>query len=202
MPSIWPVNMGLRWTFARMRARVSGVVVAMWQEIWRRGGVQCAVLLASGAKAPSSVELLTARLKPRPFEGSVPDSVTCWRLRKLKGVGSASPGCSSNLDQSMVRPSRRGGVPVLRRVSRRPSFFRDSPRRTEAGSPERPAVYCCSPQWMRPLRKVPVVTMTAWAAIFLPSRRRTPVMRGRERVGESAGEAVRELAVKLSSLTC
>ncbi len=30
-----------------------------------------------------------------------------------------------------------GGVPVFRRVSREgPSFFRDSPRRTEAGSPE------------------------------------------------------------------
>ena len=102
----------------------------------------------------------------------------CGSERKLKGVGSVSPGWSSNLVQSMVRPSRRGGVPVLRRVSRRPSFFRDSPRRTEAGSPERPAVYCCSPQWMRPLRKVPVVTMTAWAAILRPSRRRTPVMRG------------------------
>ena len=130
-----------------MRARVSGVVVAMWQEIWRRGGVQVA--------SPS------------------------WgALRKLKGVGSASPGWSSNLVQSMVRPSRRGGVPVFRRVSRRPSFFRDSPRRTEAGSPLRPAVYCCSPQWMRPLRKVPVVTMTACAAMRRPSRSRTPVMRG------------------------
>ena len=121
------------------------MVVAMWQEIWRSGGVHVAV---------GAVE------------------------RKLKGVGSASPGCSSNLDQSMVRPSRRGGVPVLRRHLAQAELLRDSPRRTLAGSPERPAVYCCSPQWMRPLRKVPVVTMTAWAAMVRPSRSRTPVMRG------------------------
>ena len=159
-----------------MSASVSGVVVAMWQEIWRRGGVQWAEAdIPSGAEAPSSVESLMARLKPFPFE--VGYERAC-RERKLNGVGSASPGCSSNLDQSMVRPSRRGGVPVFRRVSRRPSFFRDSPRRTEAGSPERPAVYCCSPQWMSPLRKVPVVTMVAAAEILRPSRRRTPWMRG------------------------
>jgi hypothetical protein len=29
------------------------------------------------------------------------------------------------------------------------------------GSPLRPAGYCSSPQWMRPLRKVPVVMMVA-----------------------------------------
>ena len=36
-----------------------------------------------------------------------------------------------------------------------------SPSRTAFGSPERPAGYCCSPQWIKPLRKVPVVIMTA-----------------------------------------
>ena len=41
-------------------------------------------------------------------------------VRKLKGVGSASPGCSSNASQRMVRPSRRGGVPVLSLQVRRP----------------------------------------------------------------------------------
>ena len=79
----------------------------------------------------------------------------------------------------MVRPSRRGGVPVLRRHPRRPSFFRDSPSRMAAGSPERPAGYCCSPQWMSPLRKVPVVMMTAAAPTVRPSRRVIPRMRRR-----------------------
>ena len=68
------------------------------------------------------------------------------RVRKLNGVGSASPGCSSNLLQSIVRPSSRGGVPVFNRHSRSPSRFKLSPSRTLAGSPLRPAVYCCSPQ--------------------------------------------------------
>jgi len=55
-----------------MRARVSEVVVAMWQEIWRRGGVQWAEAdIPSGAEAPSSVESLMARLKPCPFEDRV-----------------------------------------------------------------------------------------------------------------------------------
>ena len=61
------------------------------------------------------------------------------RVRKLKGVGSASPGCSSNLLQSMVRPSRRGGVPVLRRQPRRPRRLSASPSRMLGGSPLRPA---------------------------------------------------------------
>ena len=87
MASIWPVYMGERWTFSRMRRSVSGVVCAMWQH-----------------------DLAQRRI--------------FFVVRKLKGVGSASPGCSSKLDQSMVRPSSRGGVPVLRRHSRRPSRFR------------------------------------------------------------------------------
>ena len=35
--------------------------------------------------------------------------------------GTGSPGCSSNRDQSIVRPSSRGGVPVFSRVQCRPS---------------------------------------------------------------------------------
>ena len=37
-------------------------------------------------------------------------------VRNENGVGTASPGCGSNRDQSMVRPSSRGGVPVFSRV--------------------------------------------------------------------------------------
>ena len=97
--------------------------------------------------------------------------------RKLNGVGSASPGCSSKRDQSMVRPSSRGGVPVFRRHSRRPRRFRRFAEQDAGGSPQRPAVYCCSPQWMRPFRKVPVVTTVAAARTSRPSRSLTPAMR-------------------------
>jgi len=41
-------------------------------------------------------------------------------VRKENGVGSASPCCGSNRLQSMVRPSRRGGVPVLEAGPRQP----------------------------------------------------------------------------------
>ena len=95
-------------------------------------------------------------------------------VRKLNGVGSSSPGCNWNCDQSMVRPSRRGGVPVFRRQPRKPRFFSDSPKSTAEGSPLRPAGYCCSPQWINPLRNVPVVMMTAPARTVRPSRRCIP----------------------------
>ena len=83
---------------------------------------------------------------------------------EAEGRGVFVAGLTVNCDQSMVRPSRRGGVPVLRRQPRRPSALSDSPSSTAAGSPLRPAGYCCSPQWIRPLRNVPVVMMTACGA--------------------------------------
>ncbi len=51
-------------------------------------------------------------------------------LRKEKGSGGSSPCWRSRAPQSMVRPSRRGGVPVfsLPIVSPRPYSVRDSPR--------------------------------------------------------------------------
>ena len=104
------------------------------------------------------------------------------RVRKLNGVGSASPGCSSKWHQSIVRPSRRGGVPVLRRQPRRPSRFSASPSRMLGGSPLRPAEYCCSPQWMRPFRNVPVVMTTAPAKTVRPSRSLSPMTRGFQRL--------------------
>ena len=61
------------------------------------------------------------------------------------GSGGSSPGCMSRPAQSMVRPSSRGGVPVLSRPSANPSrsSVRDSP--TAGASPTRPAGVCCSP---------------------------------------------------------
>src|SRR6478609_8152346 len=95
-------------------------------------------------------------------------------VRKLNGVGSASPGCTSKRDQSMLRPSRRGGVPVLSLHPRKPSSLSDSPRSCDGGSPLRPAGYVCSPQWISPLRNVPVVTMATCAPTVRPSRSLMP----------------------------
>lgn len=41
-------------------------------------------------------------------------------LRKLKGMGSSSVGCSSMLLKSTVLASMRGGVPVFNRLSLKP----------------------------------------------------------------------------------
>ena len=68
----------------------------------------------------------------------------------------------------MVRASRRGGVPVLRRPTSMPSSRNASPSITAGGSPERQAGYFSSPQWIRPFRNVPVVTTTAPASTVPP----------------------------------
>ena len=93
------------------------------------------------------------------------------------GSGGSSPGCISSAAQSIVVPSSRGGVPVLRRPSAKParSSVRDRP--IDGASPTRPAGICRSPIWMRPRRKVPVVSTTAPAPNMRPSARRTPVTR-------------------------
>src|SRR5579883_2951936 len=48
------------------------------------------------------------------------------------------PRCKVKRDQSIVRPSRRGGVPVLRRTTRKPMRRSDSPSNWDGGSPLRP----------------------------------------------------------------
>ncbi len=93
------------------------------------------------------------------------------------GSGGSSPGCISSADQSMLRPSRRGGVPVFKRPSVKPIFssVRESP--IAGASPTRPAGICFSPMWMRPRRNVPVVSTTAAAEISRPSANLTPQTR-------------------------
>ena len=90
------------------------------------------------------------------------------------GSGGSSPGCISSFDQAMVRPSSRGGVPVLRRPSAKPTRSSASDRPTAGASPTRPAGVCCSPIWMRPRRNVPVVSTTAPASTVRPSPSRMP----------------------------
>ncbi len=89
---------------------------------------------------------------------------------ETKGGGSASPGWIWNFDQSMVRPSRRGGVPVEAGIRGGQVFStirRGGRRRVRR---ERPAGYCCSPQWMV-VEEGSGVMMTAGAPTVRPSRK-------------------------------
>ena len=53
--------------------------------------------------------------------------------------GTPSPGCSVHFDQSIVRPSMRGGVPVFNRPCGSFSSFSRALSDTAGGSPARPA---------------------------------------------------------------
>ena len=77
----------------------------------------------------------------------------------------------------MVRPSRRGGVPVFSRFQSSPKLRSWSPSRLEGASPLRPQLSLCSPMCARPLRNVPVVTTTASLSSDRPSRSCTPKTR-------------------------
>lgn len=93
------------------------------------------LVLDRGAIArPDALDL--ARIDRREFEILLDDPVPGRRgpgdvaidlgvvircVRKEKGTGGWSPGCTSSEAQSMLPPSSRGGVPVLRRPSWKPS---------------------------------------------------------------------------------
>ena len=84
------------------------------------------------------------------------------------GTGSKSAGCMARRDQSIVRPSRRAGVPVFSRpigsfISR--SRFASA---TEGCSPTRPAGVRSVPRWISPPKNVPVVNTTASLEITSP----------------------------------
>jgi hypothetical protein len=94
-------------------------------------------------------------------------------VRKENGVGSASPGCASNCDQSMrpaIETRRRAGLQA--RPCSSPGLRNWSPNNCDGASPFRPQLYFISPTWAKPFRKVPVVTTTAAASHRVrPSRK-------------------------------
>ena len=90
-----------------------------------------------------------------------------------KGSGWASPGCFESDAQSMVRPSRRGGVPVFRRPRRKPARAIVADSAVDAFSFSRPAGNDISPICIRPRRKVPVVRTAAPQITRRPSPRMT-----------------------------
>ena len=100
-------------------------------------------------------------------------------VRNENGTGGSSPGCISSPAQSMVRPSSRGGVPVLSRPSAQaqPVERLGQPDRRRLADRGRPGSLR-SPMWITPRRKVPVVSTTA------PARNRA-----RRRPVDHAGDA-------------
>ena len=98
-------------------------------------------------------------------------------VRNENGTGGSSPGCTSSPRQSIVVPSSRGGVPVFRRPSAKPSPRKVCDRPSDGASPTRPAGIFSSPIWMRPPRNVPVVSTTRPARMFLPSPSAMPQTR-------------------------
>src|SRR5439155_10749874 len=92
-----------------------------------------------------------------------------YSLRYENGIGSVSPGCSSNAAKSIDCRCSRGGVPVFNRPSSKPSFARQPDRPVAAASPTRPPSVLRSPVCIKPRRDVPVVTMTARQVSWVPS---------------------------------
>ena len=62
------------------------------------------------------------------------------------GSAGSSPGCISTAAQSMVLPSSRAGVPVLRRPRVKPARSKDFDRPSAEASPIRPAGQFFSPR--------------------------------------------------------
>jgi hypothetical protein len=59
-------------------------------------------------------------------------------MKENTGSG-RSPGCSASFEKSMVRPSMRGGVPVLRRPTGSFNSRKRAASEFAGGSPARPA---------------------------------------------------------------
>ena len=82
-------------------------------------------------------------------------------MNENTGAGS-SPGCSASTAKSMVRPSRRGGVPVFSRPAGKLELAqarrRALPPADRRRARRRNAI---RPTWISPDRKVPVVSTTA-----------------------------------------
>ncbi len=102
---------------------------------------------------------------------------------------SASLGCSSSRAQSMVRPSRRGGVPVFNRPCPRPMSRIWLASAADARSPRRPPSTTSSPTNIRASRKVPVATTTARHG-SMPELVSTPAIRPARTARDSASATI------------
>ena len=94
-----------------------------------------------------------------------------------------SPAISFVYDEGVKRIL--GTVPVFIRPMLNPFSLNHEERLVEGGSPMRPAGKFLRPIWVRPFRKVPVATMTAFTAIFSSREVRSPQTRPSSTISES-----------------
>ncbi|KAE9515618.1 hypothetical protein FXW26_01875 [Candidatus Liberibacter asiaticus] len=88
---------------------------------------------------------------------------------KEKGISLSSANCFSVLSQIIVFPSRRAGVPVLRRPVSKSNFIKLLKREFDGESPILPAGIFNFPICITPLKNVPVVKTTVEQRIILLS---------------------------------
>ena len=86
-----------------------------------------------------------------------------YRVLCEKKGGCSSAGCMVQRSKLQLSDEIRGGVPVFRRISLKFNFSSDSDNSFAAGRPSPPDSLPSFPIYIRPLRVVPDVTMTAFA---------------------------------------
>ena len=105
----------------------------------------------------------------------------CGTVRRLRIAdivhSSPSEGCISSRAQSMVRPSKRGGVPVFKRDIGKSACLSCCESNMAESSPTRPPSSRSSPRNNLPPRNVPVARTTAGDFMIEPSPRTKPATR-------------------------
>ena len=112
----------------------------------------------------------------RVIPHSICGTVIC-SVRVENGTGGSSAGCISSWSQSIVRPSKRAGVPVFNRPNGSDNACKRSASMLDGASPMRPAATRSSPRWINPPKKVPVVRTTEAAAMGSPASVTMPTQR-------------------------
>ena len=181
--SIWPLYIGARWRFARMRSWMAAFVAESEQWTWGSGGFQhlTSPPLVLRGRIEEGVSLqIGAHKGPPPAPRSTREGTDAgqpaYSFKNENGIGSASPGCCSKTVKSMERGSS-GGAPVLSRPSSRPRRQGSRTgrwRRTRRLGHRGFAIRRCA---CSARRNVPVVTTTA------RQFRRVPFLASRQRCG-------------------
>ena len=133
------------------------------------------VALSSGAMGILPVALSSGATGVSPVAGIArapsPSQHLCSTWNKGRGC---SPSWRIHFEKSQLEAFRRGGVPVFRRMSSKPSFRSESESKLTAGRPSPPDSWHSFPIQVRPRRVVPEVMTTAravsgpWVSVRTP----------------------------------
>ena len=85
------------------------------------------------------VDCARDRLERRFRNDNTLTALSTLLFKKLNGAGVESPSCCCIPVKSIVLPSSRAGVPVCKRPSLNPAFFKDTDSPVEGLSPSLPA---------------------------------------------------------------